>query len=153
MSKREIRRGFDRTRVILKTPGKGKTEQGHTDLCDINKIMGKYKRTGVLTHLNMKSPLYGDFTGSVDFQSAQNQVIAAQAHFDALPASIRERMKNDPQELVNFMADPANKEEAEELGLINAPKVHPDQVDDQVKTPESPEAKPPEKPGAEAPKT
>jgi hypothetical protein len=37
----------------------------------------------------------------------------------ALPANIRSRFDNDPAKLIDFMENPANREEAESLGLVN----------------------------------
>jgi len=94
------------------------TKQCFKDECDINNIMAKYKRTGVLDHLAGQLPTYGDFDSEATYQQALNQVIAAQESFDALPAHIRDRMNNDPGTLMAFMANADNQAEAERLGLV-----------------------------------
>ena len=68
---------------------------------------------------NVRVPRSGDFTGIGDYQSAMQAVRAAQESFMELPAEVRARFSNDPQALMVFMDDPANRDEAVELGLVN----------------------------------
>lgn len=102
-----------------------KTEQSFRDECNINLIMAKYRKSGEMSHLARVNPTYGDFSLGLDFQTAQNHVIDAQADFDSLSAEIRARMNNDPGQLLDFLADPENLEEARELGLAKPKKVEP----------------------------
>lgn len=97
------------------------TKQSFKEECDINNILKRWRKTGELTHLATRQPSYGDFTNADDYLSATLKVHAAQADFDSLSARIRERMKNDPAELLAFLADPANEAEGIELGLIPKP--------------------------------
>lgn len=39
--------------------------------------------------------------------------------FDSLPARVRQRVNNDPAELIDFVANPDNDDELRELGLKN----------------------------------
>jgi phage internal scaffolding protein len=65
------------------------------------------------------SPRYGDFTGIGDYHTALNQVIAAEDEFMSLPATLRARFENDPAQLIEFLDNPQNKDEAVQLGLVN----------------------------------
>lgn len=94
------------------------TEQSHLHECDVNKIIAKYDRNGLITHISKIEGKYGDVTGA-DFQSAQNLVINAQYMFDQLPSEIRKRFDNNPGRLLAFMENEANREEALKLGLIS----------------------------------
>lgn len=96
------------------------TQQSFKEECDINEIVRRFGLTGQLPE-NFKAPVSGDFTGITDFQSAMNAVIEAQDQFDSLPAVIRAEFKNDPQSLMSFVADDANRDRAIELGLIPKP--------------------------------
>lgn len=96
----------------------GMTHQSFQDECDINKIMKRYQDTGMIEHVREISTNYGDFSNVDDYQTALNKVISAQESFDALPAEIRKRFKNDPAELIDFMNDPKNAQEAVQLGLL-----------------------------------
>lgn len=91
-------------------------KQSFKDECDINRIMAKYQRSGVITWLNSAEAQYGDMTG-FDFLEAMNVVAKGNEAFAALPSSIRKRFSNDPAEFLQFMADPENTAEAIKLGL------------------------------------
>lgn len=96
--------------------------QSAADECDINLIIERANR-GILPAVNQRAPQFGDFSEVPDYQTAYNAVVAAQAEFEALPARVRERFGNDPAKLLSFLADPANREEAEILGLVDRPAV------------------------------
>lgn len=85
--------------------------------CDINTIMAKYQKTGVLTHVNRSSPQYVDFSDVPDFQSSMNFMLEAEAAFMRLPARARESLGNDPSKFVQFAVDPANVDKMREWGL------------------------------------
>lgn len=93
------------------------TEQSHKDMCDVNKIIRKYDRDGLITHVSKFEAHFGDVTG-LEFKAAQDQVIAAQRMFDDLPSNIRKEFGNDPGNLLSFMDNPDNRDKAIELGLI-----------------------------------
>lgn len=95
--------------------------------------MAKYRQTGQMP-LPTKTPLYGDFSDSVDFHSAMNKMIKAQEDFNGMPAAIRKRFGNDPGALIDFLADANNYEEAVELGILE--KIVKEEV-----IPENPPAK------------
>jgi len=92
-------------------------QQHFKDECDINNILRQFNITGLLPEAPL-SPRYGDFTGISDYHTALNRVIAAQDEFEALPADIRARFENDPAQLIDFLDNPENRPEAEELGLV-----------------------------------
>jgi phage internal scaffolding protein len=94
------------------------TQQHFKDETDINNILRQFNVTGLLPE-NALSPRYGDFTGINDYQSALNAVIAAEDGFMALPADLRARFSNNPEELINFLDNPENKDEAIRLGLLD----------------------------------
>lgn len=93
------------------------TEQAHKDTCNINKILQKYDRNGLISHVSRFEAQFGDVTG-IEFKTAQDKVIAARNEFDALPSNIRNRFKNDPSQLLSFMDNPSNRDEAIKLGII-----------------------------------
>jgi len=94
-----------------------RTQQHFKDETDINNILRQFNITGQLPTKPM-SPRYGDFTGIGDYHAALNQVIAAEGEFMTLPAQLRARFDNDPQELIEFLNNPENKDEAVKLGLV-----------------------------------
>lgn len=96
------------------------TQQNLTHQCNVNSIVQRYRKSGALP-LNRQSGVFGDFSQAKSFHEAQNMLIAAQDAFMEIPASIRTRFNNNPQELINFMENPENQEEAYKLGLADRP--------------------------------
>lgn len=121
-------------REFSKRPGKtdkdGKivyfTEQSHKDKCDVNNIIKKYDQTGLLIHINQFEAKFGDMTGN-DYKEMLDKVIQAKENFNELPNHIRKRFMNNPEELLRFMEDPNNREEAIKLGLVD--KMMPENAD------------------------
>lgn len=89
--------------------------------CDINNIMKKYEKTGLLNHVNTYQGNYGDFTDVTDYHSGSLAILAAEEAFESLPAAIRRRFRNDPGEFLDFVGDEENLEEMYEMGLANRP--------------------------------
>ena len=116
------RKTHQRERVQFATSGDSLTKQSFSRECDINQIMLKWQKTGLVSHTNNFQGNYGDFLGlPSDFQEAQNQVLAAQAMFSSLPSSIRKRFGNDPSAFLDFVQDDENREEMVRLGLASKP--------------------------------
>lgn len=113
-------------RLQCQRPGKKKedgtplyfTEQHHKKECDVNLIIQKYDKTGLIQHISKFEGKFGDMTG-LDFTTAQQQVANALSMFEELPANIKKRFKQSPAALLEFMENPANRDEAIKLGLID----------------------------------
>lgn len=105
-------------------PLEGRTQQQFAEECDINTIVRRFGLDGELPS-TVATPLSGDFTGVVDFQTAMNLVRQAEESFASLPARLRARFSHDPGELIAFLDDPRNRAEAEILGLVNPPPERP----------------------------
>lgn len=93
------------------------TEQAHLQECDVNHIIRKYDKTGLITHLQKVEASFGDMTG-LDFQKMQNQIANAKSMFAQFPSHIRKKFKNSPVQFLTFMENPDNRETAIKLGLI-----------------------------------
>lgn len=100
-------------------------QQQFAEECDINFIAERYGLTGEMPQV-LDMPRYGNFEGIFDFQTAQNAVVEAKQQFMTLPAKMRARFNNDPQQLLEFLEDPENRKEAEFLGLITTPEAAPE---------------------------
>ena len=98
------------------------TQQQFKEEADINNIIASYNTTGLLTNPLVQSarqPMFGDFSNlPQDYMQLQNQLLQAQADFMDLPAKIRQRFNNNPAELIAFLQNSDNIEEAVELGLM-----------------------------------
>lgn len=127
------------------------TEQEHLQESDINYIAERFMKTGQMPQI-VNMPTYEDFNGIFDFQSAMNLIVDAKHEFMRMPAKLRSRFNNDPAELIAFLEDPANKDEAIRLGLIER---KPEPSDDLKTGPDQPAAGTAEKgkePGKARPK-
>lgn len=107
-----------RPSVKFKKPTK--TDISQQNSCDINNIMKKYAKTGVITHITDAIPQFGDISQLGDYQSCLEQISRANELFSKLPARARERFYNDPANFMTFMSDANNIEEAIKLGLAVA---------------------------------
>lgn len=98
------------------------TQQSAKDECDINLIVERAKSGADLSKLARGTPFYGDFTDLPDLRSAMLIVKQAEAAFMSLDAVVRKRFSNDPVQMMEFLNDPANREEAVKLGLVEPKK-------------------------------
>lgn len=94
-----------------------KTQQHYKKSCDINNIISKYRKTGILD-TTTRTPFFGDFSDIGDFQTVCNRIIEANERFKSLPGDIRDKFGGDVKALLAFVNNPANEEEARKLGLI-----------------------------------
>ena len=137
----------------------GLTEQHHAESCDINVIVAR----SMLDPESLapeQPPQYLDLSEYPDFETMQNRVAEAHSLFEDLPAEVRFKFDNKPAELLKFMSDPANANEAIDLGLFKPsepPKsetstsVPKPPSDEQSKTPHEPSNPPAKQDGAPAP--
>ena len=103
-----------RPRITVECKG-GRTHQSFKDECDVNQVMKRYEKTGILRQ-SQNRPQYGDFSNVGDYQEALNTVIQADKMFGELSATVRRRFDNDPQQFLDFVEDPNNQDEAIQLG-------------------------------------
>ncbi len=115
-----------KTAVRLNFTGHSRTKQSFKDETDINAIMARFQTTGMLEFVNKHEPQYGDVT-AIDFQTSMQSVARARELFADLPSKVRDRFNNDPAELLEFLDNPDNREEAVLLGLAKrAPPISSD---------------------------
>lgn len=105
-------------RVSLHLPTDSHVEQTHVGSTNINAIMRKYRRTGELPQPRNGGQLYGDFAMAEDFHTAQNRLVEAEEQFMALPSDLRGHFRNDPGLFFEYVNNPDNLEECQNLGLI-----------------------------------
>lgn len=99
------------------------TQQSGKDDADINVIIERAKR-GAIIEPRPQAPVYGDFTQvPTDLRDALNAIRRADELFMSLDAAVRFRFHNDSQEMLEFLNDPYNRDEAIKLGLVKAPVV------------------------------
>lgn len=114
-----------------------RTLQSDADSADINNILKRYERTGLLPEMIKVDPRYGDFSEVPTYQEALEIVSRSHEQFTNLDAHIRARFSNDPAEFLAFATNPDNMKEMVKLGLAieKQPEITP------VVTPAQPEVK------------
>lgn len=112
-------------RVVVDCSQNGRTQQHFRDQCNINTIVDRAKKSGMVTHVNGKTPQYLDVSNQQSYHQAMDIVLRAEYYFNSLPAKIRERFLNDPEQLLNFIQNNENYEEAVRLGLVEPKKPEP----------------------------
>ncbi len=93
------------------------TKQSFKSECDVNVVVRNHAQTGMWAHLNPAQPTYGDFTQATGLMEAEELMNAAQEQFDQLPAEVRSACRNNPIELLQRLASPADAQVLVDLGL------------------------------------
>lgn len=102
-------------------------KQAMAEQCDINTLVKRWERTGsVGLSFNSTPAQFIDVSEVPDYQSALNTVLKAQSSFAGLSSSIRDRFQNDPAQLLAFLDNEKNRDEAVMLGLVSAPAAAPE---------------------------
>lgn len=114
------------------------TQQHFVKDADLNTIVKRYGITdGAFPPAALDPRYFGDFTDEADFREHLDRVRNATDRFNALPADLRATFGNDPVLLHEWVSDPANVDEAVQMGLLHkhttTPKI-------QEKTPSLPES-------------
>lgn len=140
----KIRKPYDsHERTPLKFIGVSLTKQAMKSESDINNIMAKYAKTGIISHLSNHQGQYGDFSEVTDYHTALNQMIEAESSFASLPSGVRAEFDNNPGKFLDFVHDPANEEKMIEMGLAYAPDPPPEVIPSKPKEPIPPAPKKP----------
>lgn len=127
-------------RVQLETSGQSMTKQSFQAECDINTIMQKYTKTGLIEHVREHGGQYGDFVTAPEYHEAMTAVVEANAAFQSVPAEMRNRFQNDPAQFLDFVQNPDNIDELVEMGLAEPPAIT--ERREEVEPPTPPETPP-----------
>lgn len=101
------------------------TQQQFKNECDINYIVNRYLQTGYVNPMLVRNgkPVFGDVSTIAGYKETLDQIQEADQMFMQLPAKIRDRFQHDPLQLLQFVADNKNYDEAVRLGLVE-PSAH-----------------------------
>lgn len=105
--------------------GQSMTKQSFRDQVNINKIVARYRKTGMIDHVNGATPFYGDVSQFTSYQDAVNTVLRANELFAGMSSDVRKRFENDPQKMIDFLQDEKNLDEAVKLGMVVKRPVEP----------------------------
>lgn len=94
------------------------TVQADVQQSDINYIVKQYGLTQSLPY-GEAVPVYADYSDIPnDYHAALNYIKDSEEAFLTMPAESRSRFKNDPGLFLDFVSDPANYDEAADLGFV-----------------------------------
>lgn len=105
-------------RVYSRSGGVSKVKQSESEGTDINVIMRKWQKQGIVPTGSAKTPQYGDFSDMTTYHLGLTQMIEAQADFEALPSAVRKHCDNDPGKFLDLVFDPERQVELVDLGLL-----------------------------------
>lgn len=108
--------------VSIIFPDQGRTKQSEFEESQINVILAKYIKTGVIQHVNNHQPAYGDIT-QMDFQQSMETILKGQEMFEELPAQVRKNFNHDPAEFLEYVNDPENLDKLYDMGVTNSPLI------------------------------
>lgn len=90
----------DRIRVSVKFPEQGLTRQSQADECNINLIVDKFTKTGLMPPSMRGTPQYGDAPDATLFEAAcvQAELRSQDAEGVTLPEETEEALSEPPQD-------------------------------------------------------
>lgn len=86
-----------------------------------------------LRPVTTKEPMYIDTFDVKDYHTSMNMVAKVSQQFQQLPAKTRKKFANSPENLLEYLADPENKEDAIKAGLIEAVETPPTPLETEIK--------------------
>lgn len=89
-------------------PKQSLAKQSFKDECNINNIMQRFEKDGLVDHVNKFNGDYADALGVEDYHTSLNQVMAAKEAFLTLPSRVRANFDNDPGRFMDFVDNPEN---------------------------------------------
>lgn len=117
-----FRKAYDKPKRYQINTKDSRTEQHHSEECDVNKILSKYIKKGVDVFTNKHTLNYADVTSGNDYHTAMNTIANANSMFADLPSKIRNDFDNDPALFLDFVGDESNIDYLISKGLAKAPK-------------------------------
>ena len=110
-----------KTWLINCTADEDRAKQSFKDECDMNRIVGRISKTGFIpleAQDSLRRQVFADASAAPQsLEDAYAIVERADQAFNSLPARLRERF-GGPSGLLEFLDDPENLKEAQDLGLV-----------------------------------
>jgi len=111
-----VRSQFSPRVSVTVTCGESLTQKHFTEEVNINNIMKKFMKTGILPVA--KSQAEFGFASSQTFTEAMFTVKSAEEEFMHLPSEVRSHFKNDPAAYLDAASDPEQRALFENFGLL-----------------------------------
>ncbi len=94
-----------------------RAKQSMRDECDVNMIMAKFTKTGLISHLADGIPLFADVSEMGSYREAIENVRGVERYFAGLPAEVRSRFDNDTVQFMEYLETGSTVEDLEALGM------------------------------------
>lgn len=107
------------SKTNIKDFGESLAVQEQKESTDINNILKRFDKTGLIDHVNQNEAQYGEFA-QYDLHHHMNTVAKIQSTFNELPATVKKQFNNSPQEWIEHLANPQNVEDMKD-GVIDNP--------------------------------
>ncbi len=99
-------------------PGSSKTKQSFKDESNIDKIIAKYQKTGVINFRSQYAQQYGEMNVQ-DYKTSLDIIRKSESMFQELPSTLRDRFENSPEEFLEFVQDKKTIRKMFDLGLTS----------------------------------
>lgn len=102
----------------LDTGTESRTKQSFKEESDINYIIAQYARTGLLTPVVDRPPMFIDVSEVGDYRQALENVQLADDLFMDLAPKIRAEFNHSAAAFLDFCSDPDNEDRMRDMGLL-----------------------------------
>lgn len=127
-----------RVAYVTECGEEGPTQQHFKDQCDINRIANMVEARGSADHVKAARARFGDFSDILDTGVNLEKAAKANELFQHVDVELRKKVGNSIPGLFDWLADPANKDEAIKRGIFDPPAESPAPQSDSkgnIKTP------------------
>jgi hypothetical protein len=111
--------------VISENKEPSMTKESLAKDLDVNNIVRRHAKTGVLPNAHAFEGIYGEFD-SIDLREAEEKVMKANELFMEVPSAIRAEFNNDAGAFIDYATDPANLEQMRQWKLAPLPEPDPE---------------------------
>ena len=111
MNQHGVRSKYSPRVAVIAPEGESLTQQHFKEAVDINNILSKYRKTGIVEHVKRAQAIYGDFTELGQYAVHLDKVAKAQQAFDMLPAELRNQFNNSIPGFFEYIQKPENKDQ------------------------------------------
>lgn len=116
----KIRNKFSpRVAFIAMSADDGRTQQHFAKEVNINNILAKYRKTGIITHVQRTQERYGPLQDLAEFAVNLDKVEKAKQSFEMLPAELRNKFNNSIPGFFDFITKEENRSQCEAWGILN----------------------------------
>ncbi len=102
-------------------------KQSFKDECDINNIVRKYQQSGMVSHVAQNAGRFADVSEVGSYAESIQRVRDTHGFFMGLAPGLRAEFDNDAAVFLDFISDPANTAEIDEMGLGEVIEVAPEE--------------------------